>query len=57
MGLQTATNSLGQVAGPFLGGVLFAWQASVPYLFAGVFLTGIGVLIGFTRKRYQRSFN
>jgi MFS transporter, DHA1 family, multidrug resistance protein len=57
MGLQTATNSLGQVAGPFIGGVLFAWQASVPYLFAGFFLTGIGVLIGFTRKRYQRSFN
>ena len=57
MGLQTATNSLGQVAGPFLGGVLFAWQASFPYLFAGIFLTGIGGLIGFTRKRHQRSFS
>ena len=37
MGLQTAINSLGQVAGPLLGGILFAWKADVPYLFAGFF--------------------
>lgn len=57
LGLQNAANSLGQVGGPILGGVLFAWQASVPYLFAGTFLASVGVLIGLTKKPNQRSFN
>ena len=57
LGLQNAANSLGQVGGPVLGGFLFAWQASVPYLFAGTFLIGVGSLISLSKKRKQRSFN
>jgi len=57
LGLQNAANSLGQVGGPILGGILFAWQASVPYLFAGTFLAGVGIWIGLTKNRKQRSFN
>lgn len=55
LGLQNAANSLGQVGGPILGGILFAWQASVPYLFAGIFLVGVSIWIGLTKKRKQRS--
>ncbi len=57
LGLQTAASSLGQVGGPLFGGFLFAWQISVPYLFAGTFLAGIGVLIGLSKTRQQRSAN
>jgi MFS transporter, DHA1 family, multidrug resistance protein len=57
LGLQNAANSLGQVGGPVLGGFLFAWQASAPYLFAGTFLVGVGSLISLSKKRNQRSFN
>ena len=57
LGLQNAANSLGQVGGPILGGILFAWQANVPYLFAGTFLSGVGIWIGLTKKHKQRSFN
>ena len=57
LGLQNAANSLGQVGGPILGGILFAWQASIPYLFAGTFLAGVGIWIGLTKKGKQRSFN
>ncbi|MBW4623853.1 MAG: MFS transporter [Cyanosarcina radialis HA8281-LM2] len=57
LGLQTAANSLGQVGGPLLGGILFAWQNRLPYLFAGTFLAGIGVLIGLNKRRKQRSSN
>lgn len=57
LGLQTAASSLGQVGGPLFGGFLFAWQANVPYLVAGTFLAGVGVLIGLNKKRKPRSPN
>jgi DHA1 family multidrug resistance protein-like MFS transporter len=57
LGLQNAANSLGQVGGPLVGGILFAWQASVPYLFAGTFLASVGLLIGLTQKRQPRSLS
>ena len=57
LGLQNAANSLGQVGGPILGGILFAWQASIPYLFAGTFLAGVGIWIGLTKRGKQRAFN
>ena len=50
LGMQNAANSLGQVSGPVLGGVLFTWQASAPYLFAGVILLGIGLTLGWQEK-------
>ena len=52
LGIQNAANSLGQVGGSMLGGVLFAWQVSAPYSFAGVLLVGTGFLLGW-RKKHQ----
>jgi DHA1 family multidrug resistance protein-like MFS transporter len=34
LGAQAAANSLGQFAGPAVGGALFAWEFSAPYVFA-----------------------
>lgn len=50
LGMQNAAKSLGQVSGPVLGGVLFTWQASAPYLFTGVILLGIGLTLGWKEK-------
>lgn len=49
LGMQNAANSLGQVGGLLLGGLLFAWQADAPYLIAGVFLASLGLVIGLTK--------
>ncbi len=57
LGMQNAASSLGQVGGPLLGGLLFAWQADAPYLIAGVFLGGLGLAIGFAKTRRQPSSN
>ena len=46
LGVQNAANSLGQAGGPLLGGALFIWQMSAPYLFSGVLLLGLASLIG-----------
>lgn len=44
LGLRNAFGSLGQVTGPLLGGVLFGWQTSLPFLAtAGV---ALGLAIG-----------
>ncbi|MBD2307314.1 MFS transporter [Chroococcidiopsis sp. FACHB-1243] len=43
LGMQNAANSLGQVGGPMLGGVLFAWRPNAPYLFAGAFLVSVSL--------------
>lgn len=51
LGMQNAASSLGQVGGPLFGSLLFAWQPSVPYLFAGAFLLGIGLTIGLKQQR------
>jgi DHA1 family multidrug resistance protein-like MFS transporter len=37
LGTQSAANSLGQTAGPIIGGVLFAWQMNAPYMFTAAF--------------------
>jgi len=56
LGIQNTANSLGQVGGAMLGGVLFAWQFNAPYGFAGVLLVGTGLLLGWRQKdRPQRS--
>ena len=56
LGIQNTANSLGQVGGAMLGGVLFAWQVNAPYGFAGVLLVGTGLLLGWRQKdRLQRA--
>ena len=45
LGAQSAANSLGQFAGPALGGVLFAWQPTAPYAFGSAFLLSTALLI------------
>jgi MFS transporter, DHA1 family, multidrug resistance protein len=52
LGIQNAANSLGQVGGSMLGGVLFAWQVNAPYSFAGILLISTGILLGWI-KRHQ----
>jgi len=46
LGVQNAANSLGQAGGPLLGGVLFIWQINAPYLFSGVVLLALALVIG-----------
>ena len=46
LGLQNSANNLGQVIGPLLGGTMFAWQATSPYLMTSITLLSIGTLIG-----------
>ncbi len=46
LGVQNAANSLGQVAGPMLGGVLFIWEANAPYFFSGAVLLALALAIG-----------
>lgn len=50
LGMQNSAYSLAQVGGPVVGGILFAWQSSAPYLFAGVILFGMGLLLGWKNK-------
>jgi DHA1 family multidrug resistance protein-like MFS transporter len=52
LGIQNAANSLGQIGGSALGGVLFAWQVSAPYSFAGILLVGTGLVLTWIKK-YQ----
>jgi len=52
LGIQNAANSLGQIGGSVLGGILFAWQVSAPYSFAGIFLIGTGLVLAWIKK-YQ----
>lgn len=46
LGVQNAANSIGQVVGPLLGGVLFVWQINAPYFFSGAVLLAIALVIG-----------
>lgn len=50
LGMQNSAYSLAQVGGPVVGGILFAWQSRAPYLFAGVILFGMGILLGWKNK-------
>ncbi len=46
LGLQNAANNLGQVAGPLLGGALFAWKAGAPYFLTSLSLLIVAAIIG-----------
>ena len=46
LGIQNASNSLGQAGGPILGGVLFIWHADAPYLSSGTLLIAVASVIG-----------
>ena len=56
LGIQNTANSLGQVGGAMLGGVLFAWQFNAPYGFTGVLLVGTGLLLGWRQQDRLRQF-
>ena len=46
LGLRNAANSLGQAAGPALGGLLFALDMRAAYSITGGFLVAIGIISG-----------
>ena len=54
LGIQNAANSLGQAAGPLLGGVLFLWRISAPYLIGGTALLAVAAFIGWKGLGWQR---
>ena len=55
LGLQIAAGSLGQVAGPLVGGVLFLWQINVPYLFASAVLLVLALAIALRWRAKRES--
>ena len=50
LGIQNAANSIGQSAGPLLGGVLFLWKTNAPYLFSGAVLMTLALVIGWKSR-------
>ncbi len=46
LGMQNAVISLGQTAGPVIGGLLFIWNVHVPYLLTALMLTGTAITLG-----------
>lgn len=48
LGLLNTAGGLGQIAGPLLGSVLFAWQADLPFLAAGA--VALAVAVGAARR-------
>lgn len=48
LGIQNASNSLGQSAGPLVGGVLLLWNVNAPYLLSGGLLLALATLIALT---------
>lgn len=51
LGLRNAANSLGQAAGPALGGLLFALDMRVAYSITGALLVAIGIISGRVMQR------
>ncbi len=45
LGVLNAVNSLGQAGGPLLGGTLFVWQMSAPYVLSGASLIAVALVI------------
>lgn len=43
MGLLSGANSLGQVGGPLIGGILFAWRIDSPYALGGLLMAVIAI--------------
>ena len=51
LGLRNAANSLGQAAGPALGGLLFALDMRTAYSITGALLVAIGIISGSVLQR------
>lgn len=51
LGWKSSASSLGQFLGPVVGGSLIAKHADLPFLMAGVLLTGVGVGIAIACRR------
>ena len=51
LGWKSSASSLGQFLGPVVGGSLIARHADLPFLMAGVLLTGVGVGIAIACRR------
>jgi DHA1 family multidrug resistance protein-like MFS transporter len=51
LGLRNAANSLGQAAGPALGGLLFALDMKAAYSITGALLVAIGIISGSVMQR------
>ena len=54
LGIQNASNSLGQSVGPLLGGLLFIWQINAPYLISGAVLLTLALVIGWKVMNRRR---
>ena len=54
LGIQGSANSLAQAVGPLLGGVLFLWQQTVPYLAGGTLLVALAATIGWKARKGTR---
>jgi len=50
-GLETSARSLGQIAGPVLGGVLFGASVAVPFWLACGLLLGLAPIFAWSRRR------
>jgi DHA1 family multidrug resistance protein-like MFS transporter len=50
LGTQSAANSLGQTAGPIIGGALFAWQMNAPYLLTAALLVMVALTIAWKAR-------
>ena len=56
LGLESGAKSVGQIAGPILGGVLFGSSVTVPFWATGALLVGLAAIFGITpsaRKHAQ----
>jgi DHA1 family multidrug resistance protein-like MFS transporter len=45
LGLQSSATSLGQFAGPLIGGALLAWQQTLPYTVAAILLLAVAAVM------------
>jgi len=48
LGLESGAKSLGQIAGPLLGGVLFGSSAAIPFWLAGGLLLGLAPIFAWS---------
>ena len=56
LGVESAANSVGQLAGTLLGGALLGWQMEAPYFGAGVLLIFTGLVVARSaRLRLRRA--
>lgn len=56
LGLERSAKSLGQIAGPLLGGVLFGTSVAVPFWLASGFLLGLAAILAWSgRHKHEPS--